>query len=254
MYEIEPKSFHETLNRSIQRANDRLHDYLKDPSEENVHDTRTAIRRLETAFRVLPKKLRGRPRVEDFVTAYIKFFKINSKIRDFDIILSKTSSDESISALILKKKEKRLVDGKRQAEKAAEEKTPEIKLEDINRSKLEKRFSRLAFELIESIQKLMPKVVSDEKKIEELHELRKGCKKLRYLLELTGSSKESRLVTHLKQMQDLLGAIRDSDITIDFLKSLDTKYDAGELIKGESELRRQLYQKFSQEHKIFTVQ
>jgi CHAD domain-containing protein len=48
------------LNRSewnIQRVNNKYDDYLKDPNEEQIHDIRTAVRRLRASNQVLPKEI-----------------------------------------------------------------------------------------------------------------------------------------------------------------------------------------------------
>jgi len=252
MHKIEPESYFEALNRACQKANERIVRYISSPSEENVHDARTAIRRLDTAFRVLPKNLRKKPKVRDFVSAHKEFFRTNSQIRDFDIILSKLDSDKAIAEIINKKKKKRIDKAQEQAERAASLEIPKIRPENIHGAKLEKKFNKISFGLIERIQTLMPQVVKDENNVKELHELRKDCKKLRYLLEMGDDSEASSLIKHLKHIQDSLGAIHDSDITVDFLKKLPTKYKPDEIIKSESDLRALLYQKFAQEHRLFT--
>jgi CHAD domain-containing protein len=75
----------------------------------------------------------------------------------------------------------------------------------------------------------LPIVLTNGNKIEELHELRKTCKKLRYLLELASyqngiNNKEiNAVITELEDVQDILGSIHDSDTTIAYLKSQPNK-------------------------------
>ncbi|MDG7050383.1 MAG: hypothetical protein JRZ94_04185 [Nitrososphaerota archaeon] len=58
-------------------------------------------------------------------------------------------------------------------------------------------------------------------------------------------------MSKLREVQDLLGLIRDSDITIDFLRGFAKKYKSLELIiKDESEKRDQMYKKFVQMQKF----
>ena len=74
----------------------------------------------------------------------------------------------------------------------------------------------------------LPIVVSDNKKTTELHELRKDCKKLRYLLELLPDNNDknptnekdgyvSKLMEKLENVQDILGIIHDYDTMIAYL-------------------------------------
>ena len=57
----------------------------------------------------------------------------------------------------------------------------------------------------------------------KLHEMRKDCEKLRYLLELVPHDKSSdkdvsKLEEELQNMQALLGAIHDRDAAVAYLK------------------------------------
>jgi CHAD domain-containing protein len=82
--------------RNIQRVSNKLDDYIKEPTEENIHDIRKAIRRLESTYRSLPsKKLRKKRVIREYAEYSKKLFSINSQIRDFDIISAKLSSVES---------------------------------------------------------------------------------------------------------------------------------------------------------------
>jgi CHAD domain-containing protein len=249
MYKLETANYSETLNDIAQKVNDRLEKYLKESNEENVHNVRTAIRRLELAWKVLPKKIRQKRQVEKFVRSHKKFFKTNSEIRDLDIIQQRLGSfpitTEEIKKFILEKRRRRLLSAQKQANTSHKLKFPKIRQGKISPPKLEKRFRKISVKLIENIHALIPIATSSEKRITELHELRKNSKKLRYLLELVPNSESSSFITKLKEMQDLLGTIHDSDITMNFLKKLPPKYEiAKELLKKESEFRSQLYKKF----------
>ncbi|MGC2599330.1 MAG: hypothetical protein WA395_14525 [Nitrososphaeraceae archaeon] len=46
LYPIDSETCLNKSERNIQRVNNKLDDYLKDPNEEQIHDIRTAIRRL----------------------------------------------------------------------------------------------------------------------------------------------------------------------------------------------------------------
>ncbi len=68
------------------------------------------------------------------------------------------------------------------------------------------------------------KAITDQSPAEDLHSLRKTCKKLRYLLEffrsLYPSKKLKALIAILKQLQDNLGEFQDIHVHIDFFRRL----------------------------------
>lgn len=247
MYDFVPKDYFEKFDKIIAKSNERLEKYLTDPNAENVHDVRTSIRRLDAAYKILPKKLKQRQKILRFVKLRKEFFKINSEIRDWDIIKQNLVpySSEDIQKIIDKiniKKQEKIALAQKKAKIASKQKTIQINHEEISSEKLEKKFKKTTLQLIDKIERSIPIIISSDKKIEELHELRKDCKKLRYLLELTNHDESSSFISKLKEMQDVLGAIRDSDITLEFLK----KHKLGPVIKAESEKREQLYKKFVQ--------
>ena len=76
---------------NLQKMGQRLDTYLANPEdEENVHDVRTSLRRIDTFYSLLPKNLRKRNR--KLIEKYKEFFKANSKIRDLDIIRNKVAA------------------------------------------------------------------------------------------------------------------------------------------------------------------
>ncbi len=259
MYRFESKNYFEILSATIQKVSNRLDKYLQEPNEENVHSVRTAIRRLESAWIILPRKVRQKRKVKKFVLAHKKFFKTNSQIRDLDIIQQRLDSlpvaTDEIKKLIDEKKKHALGAAKKQAKQINKMKLPKISQDKVLPSKLEKRFRKATSGLIDNIQALIPLVISSEEKVLELHKLRKDCKKLRYLMELTPTPESSSFIIRLRQMQDMLGLIHDVDITMDFLKKILLKYKkAGELLSVESQNRVLLYNKFVETHRDFIHQ
>lgn len=247
MYEFVPKDYFEKFDKIIAKSNERLAKYLTDPNEENIHDVRTSIRRLDAAYKVLPKKIKQKEKILRFIKLRKEFFKINSEIRDWDIIRQNLSpySTEEMQKIIEKikaKKQEKIILAQKKAETASRQKTIQIDHKEISSEKLEKKFKKITLQLISKIERSIPVIVSSDKKIEQLHELRKDCKKLRYLLELTNHEESSSFISKLREMQDVLGAIRDRDITLEFLK----KHNLMDVIKPESEKREQLYKKFVQ--------
>ena len=77
------------LNENLQRVDNRVNKYLKTPNSKQIHDVRTAIRRLDATFMLLPKNNRSHSSLSDYLLKCKEFFKVNSEIRDLDIIYEK---------------------------------------------------------------------------------------------------------------------------------------------------------------------
>jgi CHAD domain-containing protein len=255
MYNFTAQDYFVKFEKLVVKSNERLEKYLADPNEENVHDVRTSIRRLDAAWKTLPKKFKG-PKATKFILLRKEFFRINSEIRDFDIIRQKLephSSEDMVSIIkkINDRKQKLIKSAQKKARAAFNANTIKIDQNKIPQEKLENKFKKTTLKLINKIEESTPIVISDDKKIKQLHELRKDCKKLRYLLELTNHDDSSNLINKIKEMQDVLGSIRDCDITIDFLAKQDKKHNLPEsIMQLELEKRAQLYKKFVQMQKL----
>jgi CHAD domain-containing protein len=217
-------SFSKKFQKNHKKINVILENYLKNPDEKNIHDMRVAIRRLDASRSILPKNVRNKNKLQKFHSTYKKFFKTNSKIRDADIIsqkIAKFSSNPFVYNILKNLQKKRKKDLQSACKIGIKlQKYKKIKLKNkISTDELKKNFDKAALSLDDKIQKQIPIVMGSSKAILELHELRKDCKKLRYLLELSLSSKQpSDFIIKLKQMQDLMGNIHDNDITIEYLK------------------------------------
>src|SRR5215472_7188374 len=77
------------MEENVKRVDNRLDDYIKDSNENNIHDIRTATRRLDASYRSLPKKIRRKNKISKYMTTTKRLFKINSQVRDCDIICEK---------------------------------------------------------------------------------------------------------------------------------------------------------------------
>ena len=121
---------------------------------------------------------------------------------------------------------------------------------DITEKELQKRYNKLLFRLVSKIETNFLIVITNTLKIKELHELRKDCKKLKYILELLvkDNNKKNntviRLIKTLQNIQDILGSIRDYDVTIDYLKKLEPSKEIQEIVNNEIEQRRLKYEEF----------
>ena len=250
LYPIDAETFLNKSERNIQRVNNKLDDYLKDPSEEQIHDIRTAIRRLRATNQSLQKTIRKKKEFKEFATKSKELFSLNSKIRDYDIILemlSKYTEDVSsskreqqqtshtsqalanVSKSLETLRKRRLTEAKTIAVELRKLAIPKLDANKINKSekKLMKRFNSVVGKFANSIEKNYPVVLSSPKRLTMLHEMRKDCKKLRYLLELLpvgtngrnkGKNNVIQLIEELEKVQDILGTIHDYDTTIAYIR------------------------------------
>ena len=253
-FTISSKPFVAKLEENIQRVDNRIKNYLTDPNKDNIHDIRTAIRKLDASFRSLPKKVRKKNRVSNYITVNKRLFKINSEIRDYDIIygkLEKYSSDSIYTELtrpLQERREKGIVKARNIALSLKDLQLPKINEDDIPTKKVQQRFNKIVARFSDRIELNFPIVLTNSKKIGELHEMRKNCKKLRYLLELLPDQDKEiqKTITELEDIQDILGSIHDDDITIAYLKSIRNPKAAHHILDDEIAERNHKYEEFIQ--------
>jgi CHAD domain-containing protein len=242
------------LSENLRKVHNRINKYLKDPNEKQIHDVRTAIRRLDATFLILPKKYRNGSPLSEYVLKCKEFFKVNSEIRDYDIIYAKlqkypsNAQRDSVIETLRATRDASLEHAKSIA--GSLKSTDTSKIIDkigVTEKDLQKRFDKILARLISNIESTFPVVLSDSLKIEELHDLRISCKKLRYLLELLPEENQGALKTSktLQKLQDILGAIHDYDFTTDYLSSLgQSSKEIQEIINSENEERRLKFDEF----------
>jgi CHAD domain-containing protein len=247
-------SFLTSLSENLQSVNNRVSKYLKTPNAKQIHDVRTSIRRLDATYLILPKKNRTGSSLSDYVLKCKEFFKANSEIRDLDIIyerLQKYPSNAQRDAVIEALKASRVATLERAKTIASSLKSIDttriIDKIGVTEKDLQKRYNKMISRLISRIESTFPAVLTNQAKLEELHELRISCKKLRYLLELLPEEKNKVLKTRktLQKLQDILGTIHDYDFTIDHLSSLEqSSIEIQEIITIEKEERNAKYREF----------
>ncbi len=237
------------FSHNIKKVDKELEKYLTDPNEKNIHDIRTSLRRLEAASISSPKQMRKK-NLKDFADVGKQLFKINSEIRDIDIILEKLSNEgktpiEQFEMFenSLKTDRKAKIDNARLcALKLKDINIPKIKDKDNDQDledKIIKRLNKTIRKFSKRMIKNIPIVIAYIEKAEELHELRKDSKKMRYLLELLiekdkkksdkdtddnngisniNDQKILQTIEILEQIQSMLGDIHDYDITLHYIK------------------------------------
>ena len=243
-----------SLSENLQRVNNRVSKYLKTPNAKQIHDVRTSIRRLDATYLILPKKNRTGTSLSDYVLKCKEFFKVNSEIRDLDIIyekLQKYPSNAQRNGVIeaLKASRDATLDRAKTIARSLKS-TDTTRIIDkigVTEKELQKRYNKMISRLISRIESTFPAVLTNQAKLEELHDLRISCKKLRYLLELLPGDKNNVLKTRktLQKLQDILGTLHDYDFTIEYLSSFgQSSTEIQEIITIEKEERNEKYHEF----------
>jgi hypothetical protein len=71
---LSPRHIVTKMEENIKRVDDRVDDFIKDSNENNIHDIRTAIRRLDTSYRSLPKNIRRKNKISKYSTRSKRLF------------------------------------------------------------------------------------------------------------------------------------------------------------------------------------
>src|SRR6185437_10742945 len=251
---ISAKSFVKTLQKNMQRVDRRVDGYLANSNEGNIHDVRTAIRRVDASFMSLPKNVRKKNRAYNYTTVSKRLFKINSQVRDYDIIygkLEKYSSEPvyiELTESLKKRRDAKLRKARNIALSLRKLPLPKIDEDDIPDKNLQRRFNKVVSKYSDRIELNFPVVLTNASKIGQLHQMRKDCKKLRYLLELlTDQNKETgRMISELEEVQDMLGSIHDDDIMITYLKRVRRPKAVHHILDDEMAERNKKYEEFVQ--------
>src|SRR6185503_16011466 len=150
---MELSSFFENKFRKlVAQLEKRLDGYIKNPKEEEkVHDIRTSLRRLDSLFPLLSKK--NRKDNKKRITKFQGFFKANSRLRDYDIIIARlTSLSPDSRALVLVLQRWKDTELKAVVRKAkALRKTGKITVQSMNKEEIEARLDKVLRRLCRKI-------------------------------------------------------------------------------------------------------
>jgi len=220
---ISPEQLARAFNRNVATVDARLEDFLKSGDSPTTAALRKSIARLRTTYSVLPKKERADPRVERYVSISKKLSRAVGKIRDIDTIAAWTmqlpdgKDQRSFISDLGRLRGSNLRTAVLKAKKLRKAKSPLLDLGRFDEhdggrmAKVERRLSR-------RVDKEFEEFLSTQE-VEVMHALRKDSKRLRHLLELTERGEAPPLLGRLRSIQDDLGAIRDHDLVIDYLRS-----------------------------------
>jgi len=232
-------SFSAEYARARKILTKRVRAYLKESNPENVRSLRIAMRRTSLCIELLPKKIRKTKANRTFLTSLDEASKANAKVRDLDIILSKLSTYKPDLSM-----EER-ISGIKETRESQKEHIPRMREKDLSVPKLQKRLNKITNQLIAAINGRLPMVLKDPNNVRDLHLLRIGYRRLRYLAELFRSKKTARLLSRLRSWQSQLGLIHDSDLTIDYLRNLGDAPEMRPILNDMVTKRGQSYEKFS---------
>lgn len=247
---LTPRSIEEALTRSEKQVSEKIKSYLDQPSEENVHDLRTSIRRALATGKVLPGKVRKSKESKKYLDGLQKLLKLNAKVRDADIILSKLPNHgehpefSELAKKLRTQRESSLKEAERFASSLKDSKGIAIDANDIRSSTLQKRFTKTTNQLTKKLREGFKLVKSKPKDLNQLHNLREDSRRLRYTLEIDNHPKSSKLVQIAEAWQDVLGKIRDADIFISRIDNEKTTPKLKEVLEREKADRNANYQKF----------
>ena len=247
---ITRESFAKEYNRFAKALTRRVKAYLRDPNAENVHRLRTATRRLQAAFALLPKATRNQNKAKKAMGRIKKLMKVNASVRDQDIILSKLSAYKQNPAYerliedLRKSRKFHLEQAKELAMSVQKNPGPRVKPRDLPDLTLQRRYNKVVRKLSSRITSELPLVREDPSKVEELHMVRRDCKQLRYALEMAEFSRPPKPLVALRSWQDLLGTIRDHDVMIAYLQGLRRSAEILVSLNIEIENRNKNYRKF----------
>jgi CHAD domain-containing protein len=118
------------------------------------------------------------------------------------------------------------------AKKLRNAKAPSLDLRDLDDFDEGRRADKVERRLERRVDKEFEEFLTTQEVV-VMHGLRKDAKRLRHLMELTQNGKASPLPGRLKSIQDDLGAIRDHDLVIDYLRSRVNLTSTGALIREE---------------------
>lgn len=249
-HSIQKASYLKSLKRREKKVFLELKTYVNAQSPDAVHDLRTSIRKLEAVIRVLPKRVRKRKSIRNYSCRLNNLLKMNTQIRDYDILLSRLKEEgeqsDSLDSIIEEKRDQRRVESKKEAMKLVRKDAPVIK--NISQKRLDRRFGNLIDKFDSRIVLALPIVVTDPKQDETLHLMRKNCKRLRYALELGPKQRYSKTIELLVSWQDLLGSIHDTDVVLEFLQKHGSPL-LDRFIESQKTRRSQEYESFQKSFK-----
>lgn len=211
---------------------------------------RTLIRKLLATMEILPKKIRKSKDSKKYLDDVERLLKLNTKVRDADIVLSKLPNhgDDPAYSKLAKKlinvRESGLKKARRFASSIKDRKGLQLRVGEISIAVLQRRLKRTTSALAKKLRKRLRIVARDPEDLTELHKLREDSRRLQFTLEIDDNPETSKLLQVVKSWHDMLGAIRDSDIFLSHFKEEKDSSRIKGVLEHEKSDRRENYEKF----------
>ena len=205
---------------------------------------------MEAMFGLLPKNIRKKQAVVDYLSHSRSLFKITSTIRDIDIVYGKIRKFEAIAGitnLLTENAEKRIqllsvaMKSARALEKTA---IPRIKASQMSESKLARRQKKVERRFEDYLDEKSAVMLSNPKP-QQLHDFRIKCKLFRYTLEIDSGKKKKNLETTLQDIQTVLGSLMDDYTTLRYLSEYSLGDAVAPLVKEINTSKDRDYNRFA---------
>jgi CHAD domain-containing protein len=242
-------SLGKTFNKNVETVDAALKEFLSSGDPANTQAFRRAIRRASVSYSVLPKKLRKTSRAKRYAGTLAKLSKVTGKVRDYDTITAWASEVtegkdwRAVASDLARLRATSLRDALSLARDLDHMKPPSIDLDDFDEASVERRLEKVEKRLVKRVDAEFEEFLSSQE-IKVMHALRKDSKRLRHLLELSQEPGYDSLLRRLQSIQDDLGAIRDHDLEIDYLRSRVRLTSTRSLIREEIARRHAKLEEF----------
>jgi CHAD domain-containing protein len=218
---LNDKAYVRKINKICDRVEKTLREYVKTRSPESLHDFRTSARRLQAAYSILPKNLRRSKKLRTYAKNRHKLFKASAETRDLDIMISRVAKYKPQTLLLVSKLDRSRTKKAQQLAKEAKATRglpcPGVDPDQIDADKMSERIKKTSGKLNSKLEEQGSLATSVSAKTKEIHAFRKLSKRLRYVLEFTDTDVSLKQIARLRDYQDLLGEMRDAQITHSFL-------------------------------------
>jgi CHAD domain-containing protein len=212
------------IRHSFVRLSDRLSD-LPRLDEDSIHDFRTSARRLQATMGILNAPRGAGAKASKHLKRLDKLRRRAGKVRDLDVLLGLLQSlrlgrERSFKAELLdslkarreKQRQKlKLAIERRSIERLSRtlkriEEDPELnaRIAAVEAKRFRQGVIAAAVRRFRRIRRSMEPLT-----VANLHEFRKQCKQIRYLVELAAGEDTAGLLASLKQVQDAIGEWHD---------------------------------------------
>ncbi len=231
----------------VENVKQRLDRYIDNTDDESIHDVRTAIRRLRTAYAIFPGHCKNESS-KRYLQLCREFFQHNSRARDCDVIREKLEAHgldrhDKLLGLLAAERKQLLKAAMKLARSLKKLKRPRL---DIHRNDIEAKYHLQIEKFATRFLQSRPVVLAAEENEEAIHSMRKLAKRLFYLFELDPGLANLDRMIHLKLFQRLSGDLHDCDVAIEFLQDNNAlSKRVPELLERERLLRHGLYAEMS---------